>query len=323
MYIKKDAAQIYTRTILEKFQGYLCRHILKIFACNDVQKLPPQYVLKRWTRDTKSGSVIDDIGEEIKADCHDPHIFLDGGNHSYISDASFLQVSSQACSIVGQHRAPPEAALSDLFSKNHAPFMIVANRARTRRSNVFQKYVINTKPSLTPPSCSSCLSIDEAAKDRGSAPDPDRKKKSAGKFHVAMKSLFPGILHPGDLCFPIQNGFPITTFTKNGVPYAIGEEAVEEEVGSVFIGILAENTARTRLSETTNLMDKIHGSASPKAYSTELDVSSGEVALLREVPDNSPPFDGIWSSLIGEKCGALLEVDSDTLNHSDLRKARI
>ncbi|KAF8369440.1 hypothetical protein HHK36_032543 [Tetracentron sinense] len=174
----EDFENNYRRPILQV--GYLCRHILKIFACNDVQKLPPQYVLKRWTRDAKSGSVIDDIGEEIKADCHDPHIFLDGGNHSYISDASFLQVSSQACSIVGQHRAPPEAALSDLFSKNHAPFMV-------------------------------------------------------GR-----------ILHPGDLCFPIQNGFPITTFTKNGVPYAIGEEAVEEEVGSVFIGILAENTARTR-----------------------------------------------------------------------------
>ena len=43
---------------LFEFAGYLCRHILKIFLAGDVLSIPPQYVMKRWTKDAKSGTVV-------------------------------------------------------------------------------------------------------------------------------------------------------------------------------------------------------------------------------------------------------------------------
>ncbi|KAF5183311.1 Far1-related sequence like, partial [Thalictrum thalictroides] len=44
---------------LFEFSGYLCRHILKVFLVEDVQNLPPHYILKRWTKDVKCGPVVD------------------------------------------------------------------------------------------------------------------------------------------------------------------------------------------------------------------------------------------------------------------------
>ncbi|KAF9611549.1 hypothetical protein IFM89_032949 [Coptis chinensis] len=56
---------------LFEFAGYLCRHVLKIFLVEDVRKLPTHYIIKRWTRDAKLGSIIDAHGEEMQADCHE------------------------------------------------------------------------------------------------------------------------------------------------------------------------------------------------------------------------------------------------------------
>ncbi|XP_010245238.1 PREDICTED: protein FAR1-RELATED SEQUENCE 5-like [Nelumbo nucifera] len=53
--------------------GYLCKHILKIFLVADVHSIPPQYILKRWTRDAKSGPTVDNQSEEIQSDCYDPY----------------------------------------------------------------------------------------------------------------------------------------------------------------------------------------------------------------------------------------------------------
>ncbi|PIA54858.1 LOW QUALITY PROTEIN: hypothetical protein AQUCO_00901034v1 [Aquilegia coerulea] len=44
--------------LLFEFVGYLCRHVLKIFMVEDVQNIPEKYILKRWTKDVKSGSVM-------------------------------------------------------------------------------------------------------------------------------------------------------------------------------------------------------------------------------------------------------------------------
>lgn len=40
--------------------GILCRHILRVFLTVDVRVLPEYYILKRWTRDAKSGFVLDE-----------------------------------------------------------------------------------------------------------------------------------------------------------------------------------------------------------------------------------------------------------------------
>ncbi|RZC81913.1 hypothetical protein C5167_044487 [Papaver somniferum] len=57
--------------LLYEFVGYLWRHILKVFVVENVQNLPTQHVLKRWTKDAKFGPVVFDQGEEIAADCQD------------------------------------------------------------------------------------------------------------------------------------------------------------------------------------------------------------------------------------------------------------
>ncbi|KAF9626387.1 hypothetical protein IFM89_033206 [Coptis chinensis] len=52
------------------WNGMIGRHIMKIFVVVDVLNLPEKYVLKRWTKDAKSGSVTTKDGEEMVDDCH-------------------------------------------------------------------------------------------------------------------------------------------------------------------------------------------------------------------------------------------------------------
>lgn len=47
-----------------KYSGILCRHVLTVFTVTNVLTLPPHYILKRWTRNAKSGVGLDEfIGE--------------------------------------------------------------------------------------------------------------------------------------------------------------------------------------------------------------------------------------------------------------------
>ncbi|KAJ7960406.1 Protein FAR1-RELATED SEQUENCE like [Quillaja saponaria] len=49
-----------------EYSGILCRHVLTVFAVTNVLKLPSHYILKRWTRNAKSGSGSDDhAGESL------------------------------------------------------------------------------------------------------------------------------------------------------------------------------------------------------------------------------------------------------------------
>ncbi|PKI52555.1 protein FAR1-RELATED SEQUENCE 9 [Punica granatum] len=43
-----------------EYSGIICRHILAVFRPKNVLTLPSQYILKRWTRDAKSGAVPED-----------------------------------------------------------------------------------------------------------------------------------------------------------------------------------------------------------------------------------------------------------------------
>uniref|UniRef100_A0A5B6ZZ28 Protein FAR1-RELATED SEQUENCE n=1 Tax=Davidia involucrata TaxID=16924 RepID=A0A5B6ZZ28_DAVIN len=44
-----------------EFSGVLCRHVLAVFRVTNVLTLPSHYILKRWTRNAKSGVVLDDL----------------------------------------------------------------------------------------------------------------------------------------------------------------------------------------------------------------------------------------------------------------------
>jgi zinc finger SWIM domain-containing protein 3 len=45
--------------------GILCGHALKVLDLMNIKSLPPQYVLKRWTREARAGNVQDNQGRNI------------------------------------------------------------------------------------------------------------------------------------------------------------------------------------------------------------------------------------------------------------------
>lgn len=50
------------------FSGIICRHVLSVFRGKNVLMLPSQYILKRWTRDAKSGGLVDERAPELPSD---------------------------------------------------------------------------------------------------------------------------------------------------------------------------------------------------------------------------------------------------------------
>lgn len=51
-----------------EFSGIICRHVLSVFRAKNVLTLPPQYILKRWTRDAKRGGGMEEYGQELASD---------------------------------------------------------------------------------------------------------------------------------------------------------------------------------------------------------------------------------------------------------------
>ncbi|MCI21012.1 protein FAR1-RELATED SEQUENCE 3-like, partial [Trifolium medium] len=50
-----------------EFSGILCRHVLTVFTVSNVFTIPSHYILKRWTRDAKSGVALDECGGDSHA----------------------------------------------------------------------------------------------------------------------------------------------------------------------------------------------------------------------------------------------------------------
>ena len=48
-----------------EYSGIVCRHILAVFRAKNLLTLPSQYILKRWTRNAKSGAVLDEHVSEM------------------------------------------------------------------------------------------------------------------------------------------------------------------------------------------------------------------------------------------------------------------
>ncbi|GMH07364.1 hypothetical protein Nepgr_009204 [Nepenthes gracilis] len=47
-----------------EYSGILCRHILTVFTVTNVLTLPSHYILKRWTRNAKTGVALDEYGSD-------------------------------------------------------------------------------------------------------------------------------------------------------------------------------------------------------------------------------------------------------------------
>eukprot|EP00258_Populus_trichocarpa_P019488 XP_006384743.1 protein FAR1-RELATED SEQUENCE 3 [Populus trichocarpa] len=48
-----------------EYSGILCRHVLTVFTVTNVLTLPPHYILKRWTRNAKISTGMDDHGGDL------------------------------------------------------------------------------------------------------------------------------------------------------------------------------------------------------------------------------------------------------------------
>ena len=47
--------------------GILCAHGLKVLDLMNIKKLPPHYILKRWTREARNGNIQDSEGRNVVA----------------------------------------------------------------------------------------------------------------------------------------------------------------------------------------------------------------------------------------------------------------
>ncbi|XP_039142923.1 protein FAR1-RELATED SEQUENCE 5-like [Dioscorea cayenensis subsp. rotundata] len=54
-----------------EFSGILCRHVLALLWASDVNFIPEQYILKRWTRKAKSSPSLDERAVEMRSYCQD------------------------------------------------------------------------------------------------------------------------------------------------------------------------------------------------------------------------------------------------------------
>ncbi|PSS31560.1 Protein FAR1-RELATED SEQUENCE like [Actinidia chinensis var. chinensis] len=54
-----------------EFSGIICRHILSVFRAKNVLTLPSEYLLKRWTRNAKSGGVFDEQATDLSSNSQD------------------------------------------------------------------------------------------------------------------------------------------------------------------------------------------------------------------------------------------------------------
>ncbi|XP_039130859.1 protein FAR1-RELATED SEQUENCE 5-like [Dioscorea cayenensis subsp. rotundata] len=113
MPIEEEASKLYTPAMFAKFQeellgslrykcekieeneGLLCRHILKVFIVANVDNIPREYMLKRWTRDAKYGKVFDENDQYIEEDCQ-AHLTL---RYSSLSHEASDIATKGSCSI--------------------------------------------------------------------------------------------------------------------------------------------------------------------------------------------------------------------------------
>ena len=56
--------------ICRKFEivGILCCHVLKVFDFLAIKTIPDMYILKRWTREAKSGCILDNRRTNVEED---------------------------------------------------------------------------------------------------------------------------------------------------------------------------------------------------------------------------------------------------------------
>ncbi|XP_039000496.1 protein FAR1-RELATED SEQUENCE 5-like [Hibiscus syriacus] len=92
-----------------EFSGIICKHVLAVFRVTNVLTLPSHYILKRWTRNAKSGITVDGCSVEITSNslesyaarydnlCHEAIKFVEEGTVSmHACNAAFDAIHEAA-----------------------------------------------------------------------------------------------------------------------------------------------------------------------------------------------------------------------------------
>jgi hypothetical protein len=101
--------------------GILCGHALKVLNLMNIKTLPPQYILKRWTRESHYGDVQDTLGriviENLKLDAMHRKKYL---SHKFLSFIEQVVSSPECCLLVDSKRGILIKKVMDQFNASES-----------------------------------------------------------------------------------------------------------------------------------------------------------------------------------------------------------
>ncbi|XP_022772525.1 protein FAR1-RELATED SEQUENCE 5-like isoform X2 [Durio zibethinus] len=101
-----------------EFSGIICKHVLSVFRVTNVLTLPSHYILKRWTRNAKSGVAVDGCAVEMQSNsqvsyaarydnlCHEAIKFVGEGTesiHTFLVAKDALHEASKKVASAKEH----------------------------------------------------------------------------------------------------------------------------------------------------------------------------------------------------------------------------
>ncbi|KAL8525136.1 hypothetical protein ACS0TY_014669 [Phlomoides rotata] len=127
--------------------GLLCCHSVKVYDVMDVKKLPEHYILKRWTREARSGVVNNYMGSEVE---EDPKLqsteryrklymmFIRLATEASVHPSTFSLVHEAVCDISKQVM---KMCLTEESQDNNDSVEITSTRSFMTRAKGFKKKI--------------------------------------------------------------------------------------------------------------------------------------------------------------------------------------
>ncbi|KAL8480856.1 hypothetical protein ACS0TY_027396 [Phlomoides rotata] len=127
--------------------GLLCCHAVKVYDVMDVKKLPEHYILKRWTREARSGVVHNYIGSEVE---EDPKLqsteryrklcmmFIRLATEAFVHPSTFSLVHEAVCDLSKQVM---KMRLTEESQDNNDSVEITSTRSFMTRAKGFKKKI--------------------------------------------------------------------------------------------------------------------------------------------------------------------------------------
>ena len=115
------------KIIFYETAGILCCHILKVYELRNVKEIPPQYFLKRWSKDAKSGSIDDGFNFDNDTESSVPEryaalcrLFYKIAAKAAANAETFALVTSQSDQLIEGVERTLQSTLADKSSVVHS-----------------------------------------------------------------------------------------------------------------------------------------------------------------------------------------------------------